>query len=131
MPDKSISFRVTAILSLTIVLFASVFVIGMSQVPWGTLADADGYMRLVRVEWLYSTGQWYDTSVPRANAPHGGVLHWTRPLDVLLFSGAGVGAVAVTFKTALYAWGYVLGPVLMIAALAALWWASRPLASTM
>ena len=50
----------------------------------GLLFDGDSYARLLRVERLVETGDWYDVGWPRANAPYGGALHWTRPFDVLL-----------------------------------------------
>ncbi len=75
---------------------------GDSPLSRGALWTADGYMRLVRVEALYETGDWYDGVVHRSNAPYGESLHWTRPFDVVLLAGAAPLAPVVGFKTALY-----------------------------
>ncbi len=61
----------------------------------------DGYMRLNRVTQLYLTGDWYDSGIRRSNAPYGEVLHWTRPLDLLLLAGAFVSAPFSDFRTGL------------------------------
>jgi hypothetical protein len=48
------------------------------------LPDADDYLRLQQVrDWL--AGQaWFDVSQHRINPPHGGLLHWSRVVDVPL-----------------------------------------------
>ena len=76
------------IVALWALLHAGLVKIGASPVLDGNLVDPDSFMRLVRVTQLHETGAWYDTSVPRINAPYGDVLHWTRPFDVLLLVGA-------------------------------------------
>lgn len=92
----------------------------------GELWGADEYMRLVRVERLWATGAWYDGVILRSNAPYGEALHWTRPLDVLLIAGAAPLAPFLGFRQALAAWAMVFGPFLHAIALAAAWWAARP-----
>lgn len=54
------------------------------EVLRGAQIDTDGYMRLVRVRLLLEHGAWFDGSIPRSNWPFGEVMHWTRPLDVLI-----------------------------------------------
>ncbi len=93
----------------------------------GTLMDPDAYMRLVRVEALYETGDWYDSHLRRNNAPYGETMHWTRPLDLLLLAGAVPLAPVLGFKTALYWWGVLISPVLFALTLLALFWAAQPL----
>ena len=65
------------------------FAVGSEYLLQGGLHDTDSYTRLNRVLHLYSTGDWYDRRFPRSNAPYGEVVHWTRPLDVILMGGGG------------------------------------------
>jgi hypothetical protein len=76
------------------------------------LVDSDGYARLLRIERLIETGGWFDVSLPRADWPYGGSLHWTRPLDVLLILLALPAAAAVGFGLALYWAGAIVSPLL-------------------
>jgi len=94
-----------------------------NQALWGT----DGYMRLLRVEALAETGEWFNSTVQRANTPNGDTLHWTRPFDVLLLAGAAPLIPALGLKEALYWWGVFISPVLHWLTLLALMWAARPL----
>ncbi|MBP1762954.1 MAG: rane protein required for N-linked glycosylation-like protein [Firmicutes bacterium] len=91
------------------------------------LCDTDTYMRLVRVQQLHDTGMWFDNIIYRSNAPYGEVLHWSRFLDLLLLMGAGVGSVFLSFKEALFWWGYFISPILMGCSVIALSWSARPL----
>ncbi len=93
------------------------------------LADADCYLRLNRVTNLYEGGGWYQTINFRSNAPYGETLHWTRPFDVLLLAGALPATVFVDFRTALFWWGVIISPVLLVAMLLTMLWAARPLLS--
>ncbi len=96
----------------------------------GALAGVDGYMRLVRVESLYETGDWYDDVSERSNVPWGDEQHWTRPFDTLLFAGAVLLEAMTGFETGLFWWGALISPLLHIAALLTLLWAARPLFDT-
>ncbi|MDP6830880.1 MAG: hypothetical protein QF512_07925 [Alphaproteobacteria bacterium] len=93
----------------------------------GELYDSDSYMRLVRVGKLIDGGGWYDDRIARANAPHGHSLHWTRPLDVLLLSGAAVLSPALGWRDGLHQAGVWISPLLHILTLLALLWAAGPL----
>lgn len=95
----------------------------------GALVDTDCYMRLNRVIDLYNSGNWYNGVISRSNAPYGETLHWTRPLDVLLLAGAWIFTPLAGFKTALFWWGVMISPVLLILSLFALDWAAKPLIS--
>ncbi|MBF0307809.1 MAG: hypothetical protein HQL41_19510, partial [Alphaproteobacteria bacterium] len=99
---------------------------GASPVLDGRLLDPDCYMRLTRVAWLLDAGGWWDASMPRSNAPYGEALHWTRPLDLLLAAGAWPLAPLLGLERALFVWGALISPLLLLAALPALSWASRP-----
>lgn len=92
----------------------------------GQLLGTDGYMRLVRVTELHETGAWFDGRVARSNAPYGEVLHWTRPLDVLLLAGAWALKPFFGFKSGLYWSGALVSPMLWALACLAFAWASEP-----
>lgn len=89
------------------------------------LVDTDNYMRLVRVEQLAETGQWYDSVIHRSNYPYGDELHWTRPLDVMLLAGAYLLTPFVGFHKGLLDWGIIISPLFGICCLLALIWAAR------
>ncbi|MFH1067928.1 MAG: hypothetical protein V1746_08540, partial [bacterium] len=90
------------------------------------LYDADAYMRLVRVEELHQTGDWFSNVISRSNAPYGESLHWTRPLDVLLLAGAWLFHFFTNFHHALLLWGIVISPLLQILGMGAMVWAIAP-----
>ena len=115
------------IVALWAVLHAGLVKIGASPVLDGNLVDPDSFMRLVRVTQLHETGAWYDTSVPRINAPYGDVLHWTRPFDVLLLVGAWALTPFLGFKAGLFWFGAIVSPLLSLLACVALFWAMAPL----
>jgi len=89
------------------------------------LIDTDTYMRLVRVEQLAQTGNWYDNVIHRSNYPYGETLHWTRPLDVVLLAGAYLLTPFQGFEQALLTWGIIISPILGVLWLFALFWATR------
>jgi len=93
----------------------------------GVLGDTDVYMWLNRVLQLHESGDWSDHILGRIDPPGGYEQHWTRPFDVLLFSGAWVGALITDFGTALYVWSGLISPALEILALLAVFWALSPL----
>lgn len=102
---------------------------GASPVLDGRLLDPDCYMRLARVATLIEGGSWWDPVMPRSNAPYGEALHWTRPLDLLLVAGALPLEPLLGLKRALLLWGSLVSPLLLVAALPVLSWASRPFLS--
>ncbi len=94
------------------------------------LIDTDTYMRLVRVEQLAETGDWYDSTIHRNNYPYGDTLHWTRPLDVLLIAGAAPLIPWLGVKKALLEFGIVFSPLIGILSILALVWATKPIIRT-
>lgn len=90
------------------------------------LIDPDSYMRLVRVTELMQGWQWFDSSIERANAPYGDVLHWTRPFDLLLLLLALPIGIAFEPEQALYFAGLFISPLLQLATALLLIWALRP-----
>jgi hypothetical protein len=93
----------------------------------GGLIDPDSYMRLVRVSNLMHSGQWFDDTIARANAPFGDILHWTRPFDVLLLLLALPASFAFNPEQSLYIAGLVVSPLGQLATALLLIWALRPL----
>ena len=118
----------TAILMMAIIQIGLV-VKGNAPVLDGVLIDPDGYMRLARVTQLWQDGNWFDSLVTRIGPPDGLTLHWSRPFDLLLLFGALIAAPLLGFEAGLYWWGVVLGPLLQVATVIALLWASAPLLS--
>jgi hypothetical protein len=94
------------------------------------LIETDGYLRLVRVERLWETGAWFDSTLPRVNAPFGDTLHWTRPYDVWILLGALPLMGAAPAGTAIH-WSSVAStPILLVLACLLAVWAIRPLVPT-
>ena len=113
--------------TLIVVAFQILFMVaGMSRFWTGELVDADAYMRLQRVVELAENGRWYDPFWTRTNAPYGETMHYTRPLDALLLAGAWVGSAITDFRTALWVWGGVLSPLLLVLSLLVLRWGVHP-----
>lgn len=84
------------------------------------LTDTDTYMRLVRVEQLAETGNWYDSVIHRSNYPYGDELHWTRLLDMILLAGAYLITPFQGFDKGLLTFGIIISPLLGICCILAL-----------
>jgi len=124
--DREVALAVAFSIVLIAVIQIGAAMNGHTPVLDGGLVDTDDYMRLVRVEYLWRTGAWFDAVIPRIGPPHGLALHWTRPMDILLLAGAGLASPFLGFKAALFWWGALVSPVLMVAALGAAVWAAAP-----
>ena len=109
-----------------ILIHGAWWLIGDEIVANGGLADGDSYTRLVRVERLLETGDWFDNAIPRANAPFGTTVHWTRPLDAALIALAAPMMPVLGTKSALYWAGVVISPLMHLLAALALVWAATP-----
>lgn len=120
-------------LGLPLVLFA-VLLVGLVNLGelagWnamllqGRLADADGYLRLVRVLELRQGSPWFEDLTMRLAPPEGLVNQWTRPLDILILLPAlALERIAgLSAPDALFVVGVAISPVLHVAAaLAAAW----------
>jgi len=105
------------------------YMIGLAPIKNGELADSDCYLRLLRVEDLHKGGNWYDPVVLRINPPHGQTSHWTRLFDILLLVGAVPISLFTDFESALFWWGIIISPLLLIATLIALQWSTRSILS--
>ena len=92
----------------------------------GELRGTDSYMRMLRVTHLFETGDWFDHTIPRSNAPYGEALHWTRPADLVYLAGALVLQPFFGFERALFFWGIFVSPLLHVAMVMVLAWAVSP-----
>ena len=93
----------------------------------GQLTGPDEYMRLIRVAELRDGGGWYDNVIERSNAPYGDALHWTRPLDVLILSGAYALSSFLSAEDALFVSGAAISPAIALLMCIAAVWAFVPL----
>ena len=126
-PEKDAAWPLAAVVGFVAMVHVFWWLLGDTVVVYGNLADSDGYARLVRVERLLETGAWFDSSLPRANWPYGGALHWSRLFDMLLIVLALPLMPALGVKAALYWSGAVISPILHLFTAAAVVWAARPL----
>ena len=99
---------------------------GPVKLQEGGIVDTDSYMRLNRVLHLVESGDWFNSTYPRSNAPYGEVQHWTRPMDAILILGASLATSFVSFSTALHWWSVLISPLFQIATLLSLIWLAKP-----
>lgn len=105
----------------------AILLVQYPEVLQGAQTDTDGYMRLVRVRRLLEEGGWFDGSVPRLNWPQGEVLHWTRPLDLILVALAGLARPFAAPGTELVVAGAIVSPLLHLGLCLSAPWVVRPL----
>ena len=74
----------------------------------------DSYMRLLRVELLWNTGEWFNNVIDRANAPFGHELHWTRVFDLIILFGSLPFIIFVEPSQAIAWSGIMISPLLHI-----------------
>lgn len=91
------------------------------------LVGPDSYMRMLRVNELFQSWNWFDGTIERANAPYGDTLHWTRPFDLLIIALSLPASLAMGAEQALYFAGIIVSPLLQLATALALIWTLRPL----
>ncbi len=91
------------------------------------LVGPDSYMRMLRVNELFHTWDWFDGTIERANAPYGDTLHWTRPFDLLIIALSLPLTLALAPEQALYIAGISVSPLLQLATALALIWTLLPL----
>jgi hypothetical protein len=125
--DRDIALAIIFSAALIVVVQIGAAMNGQSPVLAGRLFGTDDYMRLVRVTHLWQSGAWLDATIPRIGPPNGLALHWTRPMDILLLAGAGLASPFLGFQTALFWWGALVSPVLIVVSLCAVVWAAAPL----
>lgn len=93
----------------------------------GGQVDTDGYMRLVRVRELLAGGSWFDPVIARSNWPFGEIMHWTRPLDILIAALAFILKPVMSDAGALAAAGAVISALCHAAVCVAGVWAVHPI----
>lgn len=101
---------------------------GRAPVLDGRLFDPDCYMHLQRALQMIEGGLWRLPLDPRVDAPFGGVMHWTSLFDLLLvLGGKALALFGLPVRDALFWWGSVVSPLLLVPALPVLHWGFRPL----
>ena len=118
---------VLAAAAFVVLIHGAWWLVGFEAVLQGGLAGGDSYARLMRIERLVETGAWFDSLMPRANAPFGITVHWTRPFDVLMIALALPLAPVLGFGKALYWAGVVISPLVHVLSAGALAWAAMPI----
>ncbi len=119
---------VLAVAVLAVVVAASTTVLSPPDVRAGRrFPDTDDYTRLLRVRELVEGGDWFDTTQERANWPQGDVLHWTRPMDVVLLAAVAVASPFTDLEGALRFAATVVPPLLLLGILLAGTLAAAPL----
>ncbi len=116
-------------------VFCALFIVFVHVAWWrfgafDGFVDGDSYTRLVRVLRLVETGEWLDVTLPRAGAPYGVSVHWTRLFDLMLLAIAAPLAMFMDFGRALQWSGTIISPLLHIGFGLALGWAVRPIIGT-
>jgi hypothetical protein len=125
--DRPWSLWRTSMLSglVVVAIQAAFLLIGSSGFLHGTLFDPDCYMHLQRALRAANEG-WQQALDPRVNAPDGYTIHWTALFDILLVAGAApLRLLGLSLPDALYVWGGLISPVLLVAALSVLAWGVR------
>lgn len=125
--NREIALAVAFAAALTVVVQFGAALNGFSAILTGGLVDTDDYMRLTRVAYLWQSGAWFDAVFPRIDPPNGLALHWTRPMDILLLAGAGLATPFLGFQAALFWWGALVSPALLVVSLCAVVWAAAPI----
>lgn len=79
----------------------------------GAYADADGYMRALRIKhWLLSPS-FFEQPIYESNYPFGEILHWTRPMDILwLFVSLPFWHLGLGLKDTIFISGAFIAPIL-------------------
>lgn len=101
---------------------------GRAPVLDGRLFDPDCYMHLQRALQMMEGGLWRLPQDWRVDAPFGGVMHWTSLFDLLLvLGGKALALTGMPARDALFWWGNLISPLLLVPALPVLNWGFRPL----
>jgi len=120
------SWPVWIVIGFVTLIHAVWWMTGDQIVAGGGFGDGDSYLRLLRVERLIETADWFDVSIPDANAPFGTTLHWTRLFDLILLALAAPAMPLVGVAKALFWAGVIVSPVIHILSAISLAWALIP-----
>lgn len=104
--------------TLVVALIEGVLAFAGNGVLHGILIDPDCYMHLQRALRLMTGGWQMSGFDPRINAPFGYAIHWTGLFDGLLVAGAWpLTLLGLNAHGALYVWGSLISPLLLILAM--------------
>lgn len=112
---------------LVVLLHGGVLLLGDPGVLEGRLVDPDCYVRLMRVARLLDSGDWWDGLMPLLDAPHGLMMHWTRPFDLVVIVLSAPLMPFLPLERALFWGGALASPLLQVAAALLLVRAARSL----
>lgn len=112
---------------LVVLVHGAIIVLDRTPALDGQLYGTDGYMRLIQVTQLYESGDFFDHTIARSNAPYGTLMHWTRPMDAVLLAGGWMLSPWLGFQEGLFWWAVFVSPLLHLAMVIALIWAVAPL----
>ena len=87
----------------------------------------DTYARMVRVQDLVETGDWFDATYRRVNPPLGHQSHWSRPMDAVILAGTKLLSAVFDLPEALYWAGAAISPLLHLLTLLVVVLGTRPL----
>jgi hypothetical protein len=117
---------IAASAAIVVLVEMAFLLLGDRGVLHGVLFDPDCYMHLQRALRLLQGG-WQGGFDPRVNAPFGFDIHWTSLFDGIVAAGGEVLRLSgFSDRMAVFLWGAVVSPLLLIAALAVLAWGVRP-----
>lgn len=125
--SRFLSAPLLAVLVFILVVHGGWWLSGDQIVLHGGFSDGDSYLRLLRVERLIDTADWFDVLIPDANAPYGTTVHWTRLFDMVLLVLAAPMIPFLGSAKALFWAGVIVSPIIHLFAAVALAWAVVPL----
>jgi hypothetical protein len=90
----------------------------LPQTELDQFVDPDAYMRLVRCLEFMEHWDFRDHVIDRSNAPDGEILHWSRPMDLLLVGGSWPLRLWLGDREGLSLFAYWISPLLQAGLLA-------------
>ena len=116
-------YAVSIIIGIMILLTLHILAIILELTPvrnqgkWDLFWDCDSYVWLKRTLDFYQYGGWYPGMETYLSHPQAMEMHWTRPVDLIMLSGAWLGSIFTDFQTALEHWGRIFAPLLHLISL--------------
>ncbi|RXV60933.1 hypothetical protein DWB64_09945 [Fusibacter sp. A1] len=118
--------KIKLLITITLLLVIQFTVYNYGALSRGLdILGTDPFTRLVRVQELYESGDWFDTTSDRSNYPFGEQSHWSRALDILLLLPALLLSPFLGFTSALELVGIWLSPLLGCVAIILLFYYSK------
>ena len=125
--DKLFTPAFFGVIGFVAVIHVAWWMFGTDQGMQGAFADGDSYLRLIRIEQLLASWNWFDVTIPDTNAPYGASVHWTRLFDVVILTVAAPIMMFTDTARALFLSGMIISPIIHLLSAAALIWAVKPL----